>query len=50
VFKEDGSIREWVGTCINITERKKKEDERGKLIHELKDALANIKTLRGVAC
>lgn len=27
VFKEDGSVREWVGTCIDITERKKAEDE-----------------------
>ena len=25
VFKEDGSIREWVGTCIDITERRKAE-------------------------
>ncbi|MGD0652038.1 MAG: PAS domain S-box protein, partial [Verrucomicrobiia bacterium] len=26
VFKEDGSILEWVGTCIDITERKRMED------------------------
>ena len=26
VVKEDGSIREWVGTCIDITERKQIED------------------------
>ena len=26
VFKEDGSIQEWVGTCIDITERKKIEE------------------------
>jgi PAS domain S-box-containing protein len=26
VLKEDGSIREWVGTCIDITERKKAEE------------------------
>ena len=25
VFNEDGSIREWVGTCIDITERRKAE-------------------------
>jgi PAS domain S-box-containing protein len=25
VFDEDGSIREWVGTCIDITERRKAE-------------------------
>jgi PAS domain S-box-containing protein len=27
VLKEDGSIREWVGTCIDITERKRAEQE-----------------------
>jgi len=32
----------------NITERKRIEEEREKLIHELQDALANIKTLRGL--
>ena len=26
VFMEDGRIREWVGTCIDITERKKAEE------------------------
>lgn len=26
VFKEDGTILEWVGTCIDITERKKAEE------------------------
>jgi PAS domain S-box-containing protein len=32
----------------DITERKRMEEEREKLIHELQDALANIKTLRGL--
>lgn len=27
VFGEDGSILEWVGTCINVTDRKKAEEE-----------------------
>ncbi len=27
VFKKDGNIQEWVGTCIDITERKKMEEE-----------------------
>ena len=27
VLNEDGSIREWVGTCIDITERKKAEEK-----------------------
>jgi PAS domain S-box-containing protein len=32
----------------DITERKRTEEEREKLIHQLQDALANIKTLRGL--
>jgi len=32
----------------DVTERKRIEEEREKLIHELQDALANIKTLRGL--
>jgi len=35
VFKENGSIREWVGTCIDITERKGTEDELRKSRDEL---------------
>jgi PAS domain S-box-containing protein len=27
IFKEDGSVLEWVGTCIDITERKKVEED-----------------------
>jgi PAS domain S-box-containing protein len=27
LFKEDGSIREWIGTCIDITDRKLAEEE-----------------------
>jgi PAS domain S-box-containing protein len=27
VFKEDGTIQEWVGTCVDITERKQAEEE-----------------------
>ena len=32
VVKEDGSIREWVGTCIDITERKQIEDAQRFLV------------------
>ena len=38
VFKEDGSIREWVGTCIDITVRKqmeKKLEEYSKHLEQL---------------
>jgi PAS domain S-box-containing protein len=32
VVKEDGSIREWVGTCVDITERKQIEDAQKFLV------------------
>jgi PAS domain S-box-containing protein len=35
VFEENGSIREWVGTCIDITDRKRMEEELRKSRHEL---------------
>jgi PAS domain S-box-containing protein len=35
VFKEDGSIMEWVGTCIDITERRQAATEREELLKEL---------------
>jgi hypothetical protein len=36
------------GIIRDITERKQIEEEREKLIHELQEALANIRTLRGL--
>jgi PAS domain S-box-containing protein len=36
------------GISRDITERKRMEEEREKLIHELQDALANVKMLRGL--
>jgi PAS domain S-box-containing protein len=38
----------FVAAFDNITRRKQIEEERKKLIHELQEALANIKTLRGL--
>ena len=35
VFKENGDIREWVGTCIDITERKRTEEALKKYTKEL---------------
>ena len=36
VLEEDGSIREWVGTCIDITERQQKEKELQESEHKYK--------------
>ena len=44
----DGNILGYQGIIRDISERKRIEEEREKLIHELQDALANIKTLRGL--
>ncbi len=35
VIEEDGSIREWVGTCVDITERKRTEEELRRAKDEL---------------
>ncbi|RPJ04984.1 MAG: PAS domain S-box protein, partial [Deltaproteobacteria bacterium] len=35
VFKDDGEVREWVGTCIDITERKRAEEELRQRTQEL---------------
>jgi GAF domain-containing protein len=40
VFKEDGNIREWVGTCIDITERKQNEEKLRRLNRTLR-AISN---------
>jgi nitrate/nitrite-specific signal transduction histidine kinase len=34
-LREDGTIREWVGVCIDITERKEMEENLQKLNQEL---------------
>ena len=42
VFNEEGSLREWVGTCIDITERKKAEEmlqEQNVVISSAPDAI-----------
>ncbi|MGZ4824555.1 MAG: PAS domain S-box protein [Terriglobales bacterium] len=35
VLNDDGSIREWVGTCVDITERKRAEEQIRKLNEDL---------------
>jgi PAS domain S-box-containing protein len=42
IFNRDGSVREWVGTCIDITERKKAEEtlrEQALVIRSAPDAI-----------
>jgi PAS domain S-box-containing protein len=36
ILDEDGSLREWVGTCIDITERRKQEEDLRKLNRTLR--------------
>ena len=44
VFEDDGNIREWVGTCIDITERKKAEQTLRESREDLKRAQAVAQT------
>ena len=48
VDNDQGEAIFFQGTVIDITERKKFEEEREKLIKELQEALKEIKTLRGI--
>ena len=36
ILNDDGSVREWVGTCIDITERRRQEEELRKLNRTLR--------------
>ena len=48
ITDSDGQVRWIVLTGMDITDRIKVENEREELIRELREALANIKTLRGL--
>ena len=48
VLDGDGIYRGYRGIDRDITSRKKAGEERERLFNELSDALANIKTLRGM--
>jgi len=43
-----GNIKGLIGIIIDITERRQMEEEREKLIIELQEALAEVKTLNGL--
>ncbi len=48
VFKKDGNVREWVGTCIDITDRKKAEEillEQAMIIESAPDAIFSTDSL-----
>ncbi len=47
VFKEDGSVREWVGTCIDITERKEAENAMKKA-HDLLEIRVQERTAQAI--
>jgi PAS domain S-box-containing protein len=44
----DGAFAGFVGSCVDITDRKHTETERERLVHELQHALGEVKTLRGL--
>jgi hypothetical protein len=48
ITDKDGNLMRAVHIVRDITERKKAEEDRKKLIDELQEALKEIKTLRGI--
>lgn len=45
--KPNGQVAEFIGAILDITERKKIENEKEKLIIELQEALDKVKLLSG---
>lgn len=48
IYGSDGKVIAASTVARNITERRQKEEERSRLIHELRQALAQVRTLRGL--
>jgi len=48
ILDSNGNVSQVIEYCIDITGRKRIEEEREKLIHELQNALAEVKTLSGL--
>lgn len=49
LIASDGSIREWVGTCTDITERKQAEEQRQRYAVELERSNAELQDFASVA-
>jgi PAS domain S-box-containing protein len=45
VLADDGTVREWVGVCIDITERKNAEDRASLLAREVNHRASNLLTI-----
>lgn len=48
LYNSKGQVNGVLGTYMDITERKKVEEERERLLVELREALSNIRTLKGL--
>jgi PAS domain S-box-containing protein len=48
VLERDGSIREWVGICVDITERKRDEEERADLLAREQATARHLRALQAV--
>lgn len=48
IFSEEGRFEGVLGMFLDITDRKRMEGERDKLIGELRQAMASVKTLKGL--
>ena len=49
VVKENGEVREWVGTCTDITERKRAQEELARYAEELKRSNTELQEFAFVA-
>jgi PAS domain S-box-containing protein len=47
-LNDNGSLRHVICSFADITDRKRAEQEQRRLIHELQEAITNVKTLRGL--
>ena len=48
IFDSEGNVSQMIESSLDITERKRAEEEREKLIQELQDALGKVKRLSGL--